>query len=187
VLAIPNMTVKKLMYGYIRDAFYDNDIFRIDIWELADKIYTMAYQGKWRPVIDFLAKEIKTRTAIRNYIQGESTVQMLLLAYLNVCDYFIPQTEREMSKGYADIFLEPFSARFPDMQFGYLIELKYMARTEASREKHKEKICKNVEEATRQLQQYARDEQIHSITAGYTLKKLVLVYCGWELVHASEL
>ncbi len=183
ILIIPNLTVRKLMYGYIRDAFYDTEIFRIDVWKLADLIYEMAYYGRWQPVMDFLAKEIKNQTSVRNYIEGERTVQMFLLAYLNICDYYITRTEWEAGKGYADFFLEPFLARFPDMEYGYLIELKYISRKKPSGKKLEE----NIEEASRQIKEYADDRLMQNKSRGYKLKKLILVYHGWELVHCSEI
>ncbi len=99
ILGIPNMTIRKLMYGYIRDAYRDVDIFRINFREFGDLIYEMAYNGDWKPVFQFIAQEIETQTSVRNYLDGERAVQMFLLAYLNISDYYICQTEREMSKG----------------------------------------------------------------------------------------
>ncbi|MDM8515695.1 AAA family ATPase [Desulfobacterales bacterium HSG16] len=186
VLVIPNLTVKKLMYGYIRDAFYDTGIFRIDMWRLADLVYEMAYHGIWQPVTDFMTKEIEEQTSVRNYIEGERTVQMFLLAYLNICDYYIIRTEQEAGKGYADIYLEPFLARFPDMKYGYLIELKYISRSESLATKLEKKLKRIISDATRQLKKYADDELMKKRSEGYTLKKLILVYQGWELIYSSE-
>ncbi len=186
VLEIPNLTVRKLMYGYIRDAFHDAKVFRIDVWGLADLIYEMAYNGRWQAVTDFLADEIKAQTSVRDYIEGERTVQMFFLAYLNICDYYATRTESEMGRGYADIFLEPFLARFPDMEFGYLIEMKYISRSGPSGKKLEEKIEKSIGEAARQLEKYAGDECMRKTSGRYKLKKLILVWHGWELVHSSE-
>ncbi len=182
VLSIPNLTVKKLMYEYIRDAFDDIDIFRIDVWELADMIHEMAYNGDWKPVLQFIAREIREQTSVRDYLDGERAVQMFLLTYLNISDYYICQTEREMSKGYSDIFLEPFLARFPDMKYGYLIEMKYISRSEYSESLKQKKIS----EAETQLRKYAGDEKLKKLTKDYTLRMLILVYKGWELVYDSE-
>lgn len=183
VLSIPNMTVKKLMYEYIRNVFDDIGIFRIDVWELAGMIHEMAYKGDWKPVFRFIAREIKEQTSVRNYLDGERAVQMFMLAYLNISNYYLCQTEREMSKGYADIFLEPFLARFPDMKYGYLIEMKYITRKEYTDALKQEKI----RQAEEQLQKYADDEKLKKLTRGYTLRRLILIYKGWELVHDSEI
>ncbi len=182
VLRIPNMTVRKLMYGYIRDAYRDADIFRINIRDLGNRMHEMAYNGNWKPVFRFIAGEIKAQTSIRNYLDGERAVQMFLLAYLNISNYYLCQTEREMSKGYADIFLEPFLAKFPDMKYGYLIEMKYITRGEYSDPLKQEKI----KQAEKQMQKYADDEKLKKMTRSYTLRRLVLIYKGWELVHDSE-
>ena len=182
LLRIPNMTVQKLMYGYVRDAYRDTDIFRIDLREFGMRMHEMAYNGEWRPVFQFIDREIREQTSVRNYLDGERAIQMFLLAYLNISDYYICQTEREMGKGYSDIFLEPFLARFPDMQYGYLIEMKYIGRGECSETLKQEKIAA----AEGQLRKYADDENLKRITAGYTLRRLILVYRGWELVCDAE-
>lgn len=183
VLRIPNRTIRDLMYGYLRDAFYDVDIFRIDLFRFTGLIRGMAYRGEWQPLFDFLAEEVRKQTSVRDYLTGEKVLQGFLLAYLNVTDYFLTWSEREMEKGFADVYLEPFLARFPDMQYGYLIELKYIPRKEFN----ENKLQKNIKEAKKQLKQYAEDERIQKISQNVTLKKLVLVYNGWELVYREEI
>lgn len=183
VLRIPNHTVRKLMYGYLRDAFQDVNIFRIDVWSFANLMRDMAYEGKWQAMFDFLAEEVKKQTSIQDYLSGEKVIQGLLLAYLNVTDYFLTWSEHEMQKGFADLYLEPFLARFPDMRYGYLIELKYIARSECNESKLQEVIT----DATTQLKQYAGDRRLQSLPQEVTLKKLVIVYNGWELVYREEI
>lgn len=179
VLQIPNLTVQKLMYGYMRDAYADVDIFRVDLWKLANMLGDMAYDGVWEPVFDFLADEVKNQTSVRDYLAGEKVIQGFLLAYLNLTDYFLPGTEMEMSKGFADIFLEPFWARFPDMGYGYVIELKYIKRGELTQDILEKKIA----EAGEQLDKYAQDDHIVKAMSKGKLKKIVLVYHGWEMVY----
>ncbi|MDM8538815.1 AAA family ATPase [Desulfobacterales bacterium HSG17] len=181
-LIIPNLTIKKLMYGYIRDAFKDVDIFRIELWKFSDLISRMAYDGQWQPVFEFLSDEIKKQTSVRDYLEGEKVIQGFLLAYLNITDFFLTRTEQETGKGFCDLWLEPFLARFPDMPFGYLIELKDISRTKFTDELLQEKITK----AKAQLKKYGEDERVKMIGEKVTVKKLVLVYKGWELVHMDE-
>lgn len=183
LLRIPNRTVKNLMYGYLRDAFYDVDIFRLDVWRFANLIREMAYDGVWQPVFDFLAEQVQKQTSVRDYLEGEKVIQGFVLAYLNVTDYYLTWSERELGKGFADLYLEPFLARFPDMRYGYLIELKYITRGEFS----DAALHSSIKEAKRQAMQYADDERIRKMSKQVTLKKLVLVYNGWELVHREEI
>ena len=68
------------------------------------------------------------------------------------------------------------------MKFGYLVELKYIARNAFSKTELESKIG----EAETQLARYASDPRIQRVAAQVTLKKLVLVYSGWELVYRQE-
>ncbi len=182
LLHIPNQTVKRLMYGYLRDAFEDVDLFRIDLWHFSNLLRSMAYEGAWQPVMDFLAEQIAHQTAIRDYLGGEKVIQGFLLAYLSVTQHYLTWSERELGKGFADIYLEPSLTRFPDMPFGYLIELKYLPRSEFS----DDALQKTIAAAAEQLQRYAGDTRLREMAQRVTLKRLILVYNGWELVYREE-
>ena len=183
VLHIPNLTVKKLMYGYLRDGFRDVDVFRVDLFHFSGLVSKMAYRGEWQAVLDFMAEEIQNQTSVRDYLSGEKMIQGFLLAYLNVTNFFLTWSERELGKGFTDLYLEPFLARYPDMRFGYLIELKYIPRNEFSPAKLQEKV----QQAEVQLRKYAGDERLRDVRQSVTLKHLVVVYNGWELVYREEL
>jgi hypothetical protein len=182
LLKIPNLTIQKLMYGYIRNGFKDVDIFKIDMWKLSDMITNMAYDGDWKPFFIYLSEQIEKQTAIRDYLNGEKVVQGFLLAYLNVVDYYITQSEAELNKGYSDIYMEPFMSKYPDLEYSYLIELKYIARGEYSEEIQQEKM----QDAQEQLDQYVQSDRIQKSIAGTKLIKIILVYKGWELIYCEE-
>ena len=82
-----------------------------------------------------------------------------------------------MGKGFADLYMEPFSAKYPDVAFSFLIELKYIPRSEYSEDKMKEKLA----EAHEQLVKYARDERVIKRSRGTALKLIAMVFAGWEL------
>jgi len=182
VLRIPNLTVRELLYGFLRDGYRDADIFRLDLGRLAGMLGQMAYRGEWPPFFDFLAEQVKQQTSVRDYLGGEKVIQGFLLAYLNVTYFFIPWSEREMGGGFADIYLEPFLARYPDIQYGYLIELKYLPRSEDK----EARLPALIAEAEAQLRRYLADERVQKVAARVTLKGVVLVYHGWELVYRGE-
>jgi len=180
-LRIPNRTVKQLMYEYIREGYEDTDVFNPDLLLFASLIRKMAYDGQWEPVFRFLAQEVEKQTSVRDYLGGEKVVQTFLLAYLNVTDYFITRSEAEMGKGFADLYLEPFLAKYPDLKYAYLIEVKYITRGEFSEEKMTEQLA----DAKTQLMKYADDEGIIRRCGGAALKRIALVFSGWELKAAE--
>ncbi len=181
-LIIPNRTVKKLMYSYLRDGYEEVDVFSIDLWQFANFVRNMAYIGEWKPVFEFLAQEVEKQTSIRDYLSGEKVIQTFLLAYLNVTDYYITRTEEEMGKGFVDLYLEPFFAKYEKVKYGYLIELKYIKRGDFTQELLQEKI----EDAKNQLQQYATDSRVIEGNRGVNLRLIMLIFNGWELVHLEE-
>ena len=182
VLRVPNLTIEKLMYGYLRRGFDDVNVFRIDLAHLAGLLGAMAYRGEWTPFFRFLAEEIEKQTSIRDYIEGEKVVQTFFLAYLNIADYFLARSEREFGKGFVDLFLEPFLVRYPDMRYGYLVEFKYIKRGDFS----ESKLNEVVRDSRSQLTKYAGDPRVARAAGGCAIKKLVIVFNGWELAHCEE-
>ena len=87
-----------------------------------------------------------------------------------------------MNSGFVDLYLEPFHARYPGVKYGYLIELEYISRSNFSQTELKKKI----REAKGQLKQYASDSRIQALATKIPIKKILLVYNGWELVHQDE-
>ena len=181
-LAIPNQTVKQLMYGYLRDGYRDVEVFRVDLYRFEQLMLRMANQGEWRPALEFLGEAIAAQTGIRDYIAGEKVVQGFLAAYLSVTDFYVFRSEAELGKGHADISLEPLLARFPHLRHGYLIELKYLKRSEPAEEAG---VAVAVREATGQLERYLADERLARQFPGVRFTGLAVVFHGWELARCE--
>ncbi len=180
-LAVPNQTVQHLILGYIRDALMDVGRFEIARDPFTDRIGDMAWDGAWEPVFRYLAEQIDAQTSIRDYLSREKVIQGFLLAYLNINDVFFCRTEYEFNKGYVDLFLEPFVAKYPDIQHGFLIELKYLKRDQWKESKAEELLT----EAENQLTQYLQDSRLQQWeTLRFT--GIVLLFCGWELKTMRE-
>ncbi len=181
-LAIPNQTVKRLMYGYLRDAYRDVGVFAVNLFRFEQLLMGMANRGEWRPVFEFLGEAIARQTGIRDYIGGEKVIQGFLAAYLSVTDYFVFRSEAELGKGHADIALEPLVARYPHLRRGYLIELKYLKRSESV---HKAGVAAAVAEATAQLHRYLADERLARQFPGVRFVGLIAVFHGWEMAFCD--
>ena len=181
-LAIPNQTVKRLMYGFLRDGYRDVGVFSVNLFRFEQLMMGMANRGEWRPVFEFLSEAIARQTGIRDYIGGEKVIQGFLAAYLSVSDYYVFRSEAELGKGHADICLEPLVARYPNLQRGYLIELKYLKRSESADEAA---VAAAVEEAAAQLERYLAEERLARQFPGVRFIGLIVVFHGWEMVFCD--
>ena len=187
-LAIPNQTVKRLMYGFLRDGYRDVGVFSVNLFRFEQLMMGMANRGEWRPVFEFLSEAIARQTGIRDYIGGEKVIQGFLAAYLSVSDYYVFRSEAELGKGHADICLEPLVARYPHLQRGYLIELKYLKRSERlqrSESADEASVAAAVEEAAAQLERYLADERLARQFPGVRFIGLIVVFHGWEMVFCD--
>ena len=181
-LAIPNQTVKRLMYGFLRDGYRDVQVFSVNLFRVEQLLIRMANEGEWRPVFEYLSEAIARQTGIRDYIAGEKVIQGFLAAYLSVTNYYEFRSEAELGKGQADIALEPLVARYPHLRLGYLIELKYFKRSAAV---DQAAVAAAAEQAHAQLARYLADERLARQYPGVRFIGLALVFHGWELVSCE--
>ena len=195
-LGIPNQTVRRLMYGYLRDAYRDIGAFSVDHLAFENLTWTMARDGAWRPAVDFLADAVRRQTGVRDYVQGERLLQGFLAAYLGASSCFVLHTEQEPSageregraprkeelgKGYADMVLTPLTVRYPTLRHGYVVELKYLKRGDDG----EELVNSALKTAQDQLGRYLADERLARQHPLVRFTGIALVFRGWELVGAE--
>ena len=178
-LGIPNQTVKRLMYGYLRDAYDDVGVFAVDVYTFSGLMRQMAYEGAWQPVLDFLRDALAEQTGIRDYMDGEKVIHGFVAAHLSMVDQFLLHSEYELNKGYADLYLEPFLAQYPDVRFGYVLELKYLKRRETL---DQSLLAEKLQEAMLQLRGYLADSSLLRRYPSVRHIGLAVVFHGWEMV-----
>ena len=178
-LGIPNQTVKRLMYGYLRDAYRDVELFSVSQHTFSRLVRQMAYYGTWQPAFDFLRDAVAEQTGIRDYMDGEKVVHGFVAAHLSMVNHFLLHSEYELNKGYADLYMEPFVAQYPDMQFGYVLELKYLKRSASLDESV---VADKAQEAVEQLRSYLADSSLRRRYPSVRHIGLAVVFHGWELV-----
>ena len=189
-LQIPNETIKQMMFEYIRKSFEKAFDFSVEIYELLRLLSKMAYLGEFKPVFEFIENEIKTKSSLRDFVNGETFVKAFYLAFLNIYDFYISASEEEMNKGYADLIMKPFYVKYKDIKYAYLIELKYIKRGTTDSGFAGEKQQK-IKEAKDQLARYSEDEFSRKMLglppyADVLLKKVIIVFHGWELAYCEE-
>ena len=180
-LGIPNQTVRRLMYGYLRDAWEDMGVFALDFYEFERLMHEMAYRGAWRPVMARLADAVARQTGIRDYITGEIVVQSFFAAYFGMTDHFVLRSEHELNKGYADLYLAPRTAGFPGIGYGFVLEFKFMKRSDRLDDAV---VAEAAAEASAQLRQYLSDDGLTRQGSVQTIG-LAVVFHGWEMVSCE--
>ena len=177
-LGIPNQTVWRLMYGYLRKAYRDVGVFSVSHHHFSRLVRRMAYKGEWRPAVEYIAEAMAEQTGIRDYIDGEKVVQAFLAAHFSVVGQFLIHSEWELNKGYADLHLEPFVAQYPDIGYGYVMEVKYLKRSERV---DGSVVAETMRGAREQLKGYLADEGLRRRAPSVRYVGLAVVFHGWEL------
>ena len=191
LLQIPNETIKHLVYDYIK-GILRKPYGRLNwVDDMINCISNMAYDADFKPAFDYIQKLLNIQTSVRDFKDGEAVVKTFQLIYLNINDFYISYSEKEMNKGFADIVLFPFYQKYPDMKYAYLIELKYIKK-DIEGEKLSQEIKYKINEATEQLEKYSDDhhsrKEFNIAPFGdVILKKIIVVYHGWEMVYCEEL
>jgi len=183
-LTIPNETVKRLYYDYIDSAYKETGVFSLDWEKYGTLISDMAYDGKWRPLVEFITGRMKECLALRDLMTGEKAVQMFLNVYLGLSDLFIVHSEKEMNKGYADLVMEAYTAKYPELNYSFLLELKY---EKSGISPEDPKIPGLVAEAEEQLRNYSLDEKFKKTIGKTKLIQLVLIFSGHEAIYIGEI
>lgn len=181
-LEIPNESVKRLFYDYIKETYWEMGVFRLDLDKYANLMNDMAFRGQWKPLLDFLTGEMAKSTSLRDYIGGEKSIQAFLNVYLGLSDLYLVYPEKELNKGYADIILEPHLERFPGIEYAYLIELKYI---NAGKVGDGDFLQKKIKEAEDQVRRYCKEGRLLKTLGKRKLIGLVGVFSSHEALYTG--
>ena len=179
-LKIPNETVKRIDIDFLRETFALEDIFELKTSELTKTFKEFALNGSL-DVFKYLAEMIKENTGIRDYIYKEQSVKSMYMAYLSLSPYYIIKSELELNKGFVDILIKPFN---PYVKYVGLLEFKYIKLSDKA---DKATVKKLKDEAITQLNKYENDSLVTVYTnQGVLVKKVVLIFHGWEMLVCEE-
>ncbi|HLP46501.1 MAG TPA: AAA family ATPase, partial [Candidatus Kapabacteria bacterium] len=107
VLQVPNETVRRLFYSYIKEGYEETGVFSLDLYTYNRLMHGLAIKGEWEPLFNYICGLIRQSMSLRDLITGEKSIQAFLNVYLGLSNLFIIHTEKELNKGYADIVMEP--------------------------------------------------------------------------------
>ena len=99
----------------------------------------------------------------------------------NQCKFYRPISELDNDGGYADIFLLLLCDIYKDMEDSYIVELKYCKPGTSD-----EKLAQLFAEASAQISRYADSNIVRESVKTTRLHRLVVIYCGAEMVKCEE-
>ena len=179
-LKIPNETVKRIDIDFLRETLNLEKLFKLNSDRLEEYLKEFALNGGLE-VFKYLAEMIKENTGIRDYIYKEQSIKSMYMAYLSLSPYYVIKSELELNKGFADILIKPFN---PYVKFVGLLEFKYIKLSDKADKKTIKKLKK---EAIEQLNKYENDTLVTQYTEqGLGLKKVVLIFHGWEMLVCED-
>ena len=192
ILGIPNNNVRKQYYGYLEEEYQAKAY--VDVNQLTDYYYDMAYDGKWEEGLRFMADAYAKVSSVRGGIEAERNLQGFFMAYLNLNDYYITAPELELNHGYCDFFLLPDLTHYAS-QHSYILELKVLSKKDFSAivegeftedGKPMTKAEKQWREALDQIHQYAEAPRVEALRQGTKLHLIIMQFEGWELKRMEE-
>ncbi len=192
ILGIPNNNVRKQYYGYLEEEYQAKAY--VDVNQLTDYYYDMAYDGKWEEGLRFMADAYAKVSSVRDGIEAERNLQGFFMAYLNLNDYYITAPELELNHGYCDFFLLPDLTHYAS-QHSYILELKVLSKKDFSAivegeftedGKPMTKAEKQWREAVEQIHRYAEAPRVEALRQGTKLHLIIMQFEGWELKRLEE-
>ena len=192
VLGIPNNNVRKQYYSYLQELFEEKAHLNTEV--LTDYYYDMAYDGKWREGLQFMADAYAKVSSVRDGIEAERNLQGFFMAYLNLNAYYYTAPELELNHGYCDFFLLPDLTHYAT-KHSYILELKVISKKEWGEEAkdafHEDgtpmtKAEKQWVEAVGQIKRYAVAPRVEALRQGTQLHRIIMQFEGWELARMEE-
>ncbi|EGD50584.1 AAA-ATPase-like protein [Thermoanaerobacter ethanolicus JW 200] len=176
-LKIPNYVIKTIMWEYIETNLKKEYKINLDLNELRKTIEEMAYEGRIKPYIEYISQNVLKVLSNRDIINfDEKYIKVILITYLVNSKAYRPISERETEGGYIDIYLER-DIRIPDIKYEWLIELKYVKKSE------KDKVDKIKEEGIKQLKRYRESK---GLKERKDVKQALIIFIGKDEYQVIE-
>ncbi len=180
VFVVPNEMCKSILWEYIRKAIEEK--YKINLLKFSTKLELMVEEGLWEHFFRYMFEEFYKASSIRDFTYREEGVKGFLLAYLNFANVYHVHSEPELNKGYADIYIKPQLATFPNIcPQHYLIELKYIKQSEIKSSNRQKLIDQTIKQAKAQLDQYACDSLVPK-----NVIKIIAITSNSELLHLAS-
>jgi hypothetical protein len=185
VLKIPNYSTKINYWEYVENIINDDYLQNVKL-PYNSALY-QEYVSQWadyndpKPFMDFIQGnfvDILSNRDLQNF--DEKDIKMLIMLLIYQSNFYLPISEFENSKGYADIYLQRRPI-YHDVPCEWVIELKYIKTADGKNEKI---IESKKTEAIEQLKKYKTSIQFRDKT---DIRYLAVVFIGKKDYRIEEL
>ncbi len=185
ILGIPNNNVRKQYYEYLMELIDTKAV--VDTSLLSNYYYDMAYDGKWRDALQYMADAYAEISSVRDGIEAERNLQGFFMAYLSLSNYYYTAPELELNHGYCDFFFLPDLTHYPT-KHSYILELKRVPKREKGEKKevYEARIEAQWHQAEDQIRQYAAAPRVEALRQGTQLHKIIMQFDGYKLLNMGE-
>lgn len=176
-IVCPNRAVKDLFYRYWFWHFDNIEDFAFPI-ESQQKAIDELAAGNVHPILEFVSDTLSSSVGVHVHAHvDETAIQFALAMALNTSTcYKVTLEEEALVVGFTDLILKPnnHNSSMP----GWVIELKYVKKSETT----EHVISSKIAEAEEQLIRYSAAENVKSIP---NLRRVAAVFSGTELANVK--
>ena len=185
ILGIPNNNVRKQYYNYLLEQYQEE--IRLNTSNLKTMFTYMAYEGKWRECLEYMAKAYADLSSVRDSIESERNLQGFFMAYLSLTSFYYTAPELELNHGYCDFFLLPDLTHYPT-KHSYILELKLTPKKEKGEKSdvYDKRVEQQWLDAVEQIKHYAEAPRVEALRQGTQLHKIIMQFDGWKLRKMDE-
>lgn len=172
-LVCPNLAVKEIFFKYWFRRIGKTDDLSFPPSQLKQAINKLK-TGDPKPLMTLVSDRLHRCVGGHVYAHlNETAIQLAVcMALITESEYLVTAEEEAFGAGYTDLILRPTGSN-PDAA-GWLIEFKYLKKSDATPELVEAKI----QEANEQLVRYSKAPNIEAIA---NLRRVVAVFSGTEL------
>lgn len=171
-LKIPNYAIKTLYWDYFRRLLAERHHVAMETADVTQATRDLAWRGEIGTLAHYVAEHVLQKLSRRDFRHfDEKHIKVILFSLLGMTDFYLCHSEREVERGFIDLFLTR-GARFPELPFEWLIELKYLKEGERAQ------LEAVKDEARAQLQKYASSDEVRRRFRGQTIRQAALIFIG---------
>lgn len=158
-----------------KNSFYD---------DVKSAFVRMGRLGEFKEALTLILNSYYEITSVRDFVYHEEGIKAYMLSLMNMDPCHMIQSEVELDRGHADIYLNSNLENFSFTKYDYLIELKYIG---SDKKVSKKLLNQKEEEALNELNMYSEDKVIkQSINNGKILKRLIIVLSSKKVEVLKE-